>query len=60
MSMLQEKFSALKKEHPALQKMKFMNLFLFLWSIFAPLGYANPDPGTPLNPDPLHWEKPTL
>jgi hypothetical protein len=23
--------SALKREHPALQKMKFINLFLFLW-----------------------------
>ena len=35
MSKLQEKPSALKREHPALQKMKFMNFFLCLWVIFA-------------------------
>ncbi len=48
-SKLLEKPSALKREHPALQKMKFINFFLFLWVIFALLG---PDPGSPLNPDP--------
>jgi hypothetical protein len=39
--MLQEKPLALKREHPALQKMKFMNFFLYLWVIFALL---YPDP----------------
>jgi hypothetical protein len=29
--------------------MKFLNFLLFLWVIFALL---DPDPGTPLNPDP--------
>jgi hypothetical protein len=33
------------------QKMKFINFFLFLWVIFALLD-LDPDPGTPLNPDP--------
>jgi hypothetical protein len=33
--------SALKRELPALQKMKFINLFLCLWVIFALL---DPDP----------------
>jgi hypothetical protein len=27
--------SALKRENPALQKIKFVNFFLFLWVIFA-------------------------
>jgi hypothetical protein len=36
-----EKPSALKREHPALQKMKFINCFLFFWAIFALL---DPDP----------------
>jgi hypothetical protein len=40
-SKLQEKPSTLKREHPALQKMKFINFFLFLWVIFALL---DPDP----------------
>jgi hypothetical protein len=35
MSTLQENPSALKREHPALQKMKFINFFLCLWVIFA-------------------------
>ncbi len=51
MSKLQEKSSALKREQPALQKMKFYN-FICLW---AWIRIANPDPytdpGTPLNPD---------
>jgi hypothetical protein len=44
MSKLQKKPSALKREHPALQKMKFVNFFLSLWAIFALV-----------DPDPLHW-----
>jgi hypothetical protein len=54
-SKLQEKPSALKREHSALQNMKFHNFFLFLWVIFALL---DPDPeSTDLiesgsNPDP--------
>jgi hypothetical protein len=40
-SKLQEKPSALKREHSALLKnMKFINFFLFLWVVFALL---NPD-----------------
>jgi hypothetical protein len=38
-----EKPSALKREHPALQKMKFINCFQFIWAIFALL-----DPDTDL------------
>jgi hypothetical protein len=34
-SKLHEKPSALKREHPALQKMTFLNFFLFFWVIFA-------------------------
>ncbi len=41
-SRLQEKPSALKREHPALQNMKFMYFFLFLGVIFALL-------------DRIHW-----
>ncbi len=41
MSMLQEKPSALKREHPALQKMKFLNFFLCLRVIFR---LRDPDP----------------
>jgi hypothetical protein len=37
-SKLQEKPLALKRKHPALQKMKFINFFLCLWVIFALLG----------------------
>ncbi len=51
LSKLQEKLSALKREHPALQKIKFINFFLFLWIIFALLGSgSNPDPDLDLNP----------
>jgi hypothetical protein len=56
-----EAFS-LKREHPALQKMKFINFFLCLLAIFALLdpdpdyesafGYGS-SPGTPLNQDPI-------
>ncbi len=58
-SKLQEKSSALKREHPALQKMKLINFFYFSGS-FSPswirIRIANPDPGTPLNPE---WDPPT-
>jgi hypothetical protein len=37
---LQKKPSALKREHPALQNMKFLKFFLLLWVIF---GLLNPD-----------------
>ncbi len=50
-SKLHEKPSALKIEHPALQKMKYY-CFIFFWVILALL-----DPGTPLNPDPQHCQK---
>jgi hypothetical protein len=43
--------SALKRDHPALPKMKFITFFLCLWVIFALLD-PDPDKGTPLNPDP--------
>ncbi len=42
---LQEKPSAFKRDHPALQDMKFLNFFLFLWVIFALLD-PDPDPQT--------------
>ncbi len=65
MSKLQEKPSVLKREHRALQKIKFVNFFLCLWVIFALL---NPDPdcefesesrdpiksGSNPDPDPQH------
>jgi hypothetical protein len=61
MSKLQEKPSALKRELPALQKMKVMNFFLCLCVIFDLLDLdpdcksgPDTDPGTPLNPDPEH------
>jgi hypothetical protein len=38
---LEEKPSAYKREHQALQNMKFRNFFLFFWVIFALL---DPDP----------------
>jgi hypothetical protein len=43
MSKLQKKLSALQKEHPALQNMKFLNFLPFLWVIFALLD-PDPDP----------------
>jgi hypothetical protein len=48
---LQEKPSALKKEHPALQNMKILYFFLFFWIIF-PLLDPDPDPATQINADP--------
>jgi hypothetical protein len=55
MSKLQEKPSALKREHPELQKMKVINFLLCLWVIFAlldPDPIANPDTDTG-NRDPI-------
>ncbi len=49
-SKLQGKPSALKREHPALQKKKFNNFLQLLWDFFA---LMDPDPGAPLNPDPV-------
>jgi hypothetical protein len=43
-SQLKKKFSALKRKHPALQNMKFLNFFLLLWVIFALLD-TDPDSG---------------
>jgi hypothetical protein len=54
MSKLQEKSSAPKREHPALQIMKFINFFSVFRVICAPLD-PDPAPGTsmnPANPDP--------
>jgi hypothetical protein len=51
-SKVQEKPSAVKKEHPAFQKMKFINFFLCLWIIFAfldPVPDPETDPGTLVN-----------
>jgi hypothetical protein len=39
--MLQEKPSALQREHPVFKNMKILDFFLFLWVIFALL---DPDP----------------
>jgi hypothetical protein len=53
MSKIQRKPSALKREHPALQKMKFSNFFLCLWVSFAlldPVRIVNQDPETQLHP----------
>jgi hypothetical protein len=69
-SKLKKKPSALKREHTALQNMKFLNLFLFLWVIFALLDldpdYESGSISTDLieyesnsDPDPIHWRKPT-
>jgi hypothetical protein len=41
MPKLQEKPSALKREHPVLKNIKILDFFLFLWVIFALL---DPDP----------------
>jgi hypothetical protein len=50
--------SALKREHPALKKMKFINFFYVCGSFLTSwIRIENPDPntdpGTPLNPDPI-------
>jgi hypothetical protein len=57
MSKLQEKPSALKREHPALQKKKFSNFFSMFAVHFALLDpVPDTDPGNPIesgsNPDP--------
>ncbi len=45
MSKLQEKPSALKRQHAALQKMKFFNFLFKCVGNFCPLGSeSNPDP----------------
>jgi hypothetical protein len=52
---LQEKPSTLKREHPALL---FLRSLLPSWiRIWTMIANQNPDPGTPLNPDPdpQHW-----
>jgi hypothetical protein len=41
MSKHHEKLLALKREHSAVQNMKFINFFRFLWVIFA---FLEPDP----------------
>jgi hypothetical protein len=41
-SKLKKKPSVLKREHPALQNIKFLKFFLLLWVIFALLD-PNPD-----------------
>ncbi len=49
------------REHPALQKINFINSFLFFWAIFALLD-PDPDPGTPMIPglDPRQWFSPHI
>jgi hypothetical protein len=56
-----EKPSALKREHPSLKKMKFINFLLFLWVIFSLLdpdhesGSGSRDPVEFVSiPDPQH------
>jgi hypothetical protein len=64
MPKLQEKPSALKREHPALQKMKILSFFYFLGSFLPSWSririrnlYADPDPAAQINadPDPKPW-----
>jgi hypothetical protein len=52
---LQQKLSALKREHPALQNMKFIDFLLFLWVIFALDPDPNPDLDTDPDPDLQQW-----
>jgi hypothetical protein len=59
MPKLQEKPSALKREHTALQKMKIMSLFLFVGVIFALLD-PDPDPAAQINADPCGSGSETL
>ncbi len=67
-SKLQKKPSALKRKHPALQNMKFLNFFLLSWVIFVLLDpYPDPDSkyvsgftdliesGSNTDPDPQYW-----
>ncbi len=48
---LQEKPSALKREHSALQNIKFVNFFLFWWVIFALLDSESRSTGSNTDPD---------
>jgi hypothetical protein len=59
MSKLQEKPSALKREHPVFKNMKILDFFLFLWVIFAFLD-PDPDPATQINADPCGSGSETL
>jgi hypothetical protein len=56
---LQEKPSALKREHPVLKNMKILDFFLFLWVVFDLLD-PDPDPSTQIiadpDADPKPWE----
>ena len=47
---LQEKPSALKREHPVLKNRKILDFFLILWVIFALLD-PDPDPEAQINAD---------
>jgi hypothetical protein len=51
---LQEKFSALKRKHPAFQNIKISLLFSIFLVLFALL---DPDPAIEINadPDPKSW-----
>jgi hypothetical protein len=69
MPKLQEKPSALKREHPVpvLKNMKILGLFLSLWVIFALLNPdpqfnadPEPDPATQINADPCGSGSQTL
>jgi hypothetical protein len=51
--------TALKREHPAIQNIKFLNFFLLLWVIFALLD-LDPDPATQINADPCGSGSATL
>ncbi len=52
MSKLQEKASALKREHLAPQNIEFLYFFLFLWVRFALLDPGlDPDSATQINAD---------
>jgi hypothetical protein len=63
MSNLQEKPSALKRENPTHQNIKFLNFFLLLWAFFALLD-PDPESGSGFTgliesasiPDPKHWQ----
>jgi hypothetical protein len=60
--------ASLKREHPALQNMKFLNFFSILWVIVAFLD-TGPDSesgfpdliesGSNPDPDPQHWQQQT-
>jgi hypothetical protein len=59
MPKLQEKPSALKREHPVQKNMKIQDFFLFLWVIFVLLD-PDPDPATQINADPCGSGSETL